>query len=53
LEDNLYLDEGLMAGSNAELVRKAVQIVELLGAKPASNSETRAMLNLQARSCQR
>jgi uncharacterized protein (DUF849 family) len=50
LEDNLYLDEGLMAGSNAELVRKAVQIVELLGAKPASNSETRAMLNLQARS---
>lgn len=45
LEDNLYLGKGVLA-TNAQLVERAVAIVELLGASVQSASETRARLRL-------
>lgn len=46
MEDNLYLEKGLRAASNAELVTKAVQIVRLLGKEPATPEEARQLLRL-------
>ena len=46
LEDNLYLEKGVPA-TNAQLVERAVRIVELLGARVLSAAETRARLNLR------
>lgn len=46
LEDNLYLEEGVMAESNAQLVRKAGQIVKMLGFEVARPTEAREMLSL-------
>ncbi len=46
LEDNLYLDAGVLAPENAALVRKAVSIVEAQGARPASPDEARTILGL-------
>ena len=46
LEDNLYLKKGVFA-SNAQLVEKAVCIVEDLGAKILTPSETREKLKLK------
>jgi uncharacterized protein (DUF849 family) len=48
LEDNLYLDKGVLAPSNAALVERAVQIVRLLGRKVASPAEARAILGVAA-----
>ena len=45
LEDNLYLDKGVLA-TNAQLVERAVRIVELLGAHVQSARETRERLGL-------
>jgi uncharacterized protein (DUF849 family) len=45
LEDNLYLRRGVFA-SNAELVERAVTIVESLGARPLTPSEARGKLGL-------
>ncbi len=45
LEDNLYLDRGVFA-SNAELVARAVTIVESLGGKVQSSAEARETLGL-------
>jgi 3-dehydrocarnitine:acetyl-CoA trimethylamine transferase len=45
LEDNLYLERGVFA-SNAQLVEKAVRIVETLGARVLGPAETRAKLGL-------
>ena len=45
LEDNLYLRRGAFA-SNAQLVEKAVGIVEALGARALTASEARAQLGL-------
>jgi uncharacterized protein (DUF849 family) len=45
LEDNLYLRRGVFA-SNAQLVEKAVGIVEALGARTLTPSEARAKLGL-------
>jgi uncharacterized protein (DUF849 family) len=47
LEDNLYLDKGVLAPSNAKLVERAVQIVQLLGRRVASPAEARAILGLR------
>lgn len=47
LEDNLYLGKGVLA-TNAQLVERAVKIVELLGARVLSPAETRAQLGLRA-----
>ena len=46
LEDNLYLDAGKLAPSNAALVERAAEIVSLLGAEPASPAQAREILGL-------
>ncbi len=46
MEDNLYLEKGRRAKSNAELVEKAVAIMRLLGKEPATPAEARELLNL-------
>jgi uncharacterized protein (DUF849 family) len=48
LEDNLYLERGRLAPSNAALVAKAVKIIELLGPNIATPAEAREMLGLTA-----
>jgi uncharacterized protein (DUF849 family) len=49
LEDNLYLDKGVLAPSNAALVERAVTIVELLGRSVATPAEAREILGLRRR----
>jgi len=46
LEDNLYLAKGVLA-SNADLVKNARRIVELMGAKVLSPEEARKKFNLK------
>ena len=46
LEDNLYIAKGRLASGNAQLVERAVQIVEALGAKVATPAEARQILEL-------
>ncbi|MEZ5930581.1 MAG: 3-keto-5-aminohexanoate cleavage protein [Alphaproteobacteria bacterium] len=47
LEDNLYIKKGELATSNAALVERAVQILDLLGAEPATPAEAREILGLR------
>ncbi len=47
LEDNLYLERGVFA-SNAQLVEKAIEIVELMGARVLTPAEARVKLGLKA-----
>ncbi len=46
LEDNLYLDRGVLA-SNGQLVSRAVEIIERMGATPATPAEARERLGLR------
>ena len=46
LEDNLYLDKGVLA-SNGQLVERAVEIIERLGARVLSPQEARSKLGLR------
>jgi uncharacterized protein (DUF849 family) len=46
LEDNLYLEKGKLAPSNAALVEKAARIVEVLGDQVATPAEARQILGL-------
>jgi uncharacterized protein (DUF849 family) len=46
LEDNFYLSRDVMAGSNGELVEKAVRMVRDQGREPATVEECRARLRL-------
>jgi uncharacterized protein (DUF849 family) len=46
MEDNIYLDKGVLAKNNAELVAKARRIVQDLGGQLANPREARALLNL-------
>lgn len=46
LEDNIYLSKGVLAKTNAELVEKAVRIIQELGNEPATPAEARAILKL-------
>jgi uncharacterized protein (DUF849 family) len=48
LEDNIRIDKGRLAASNAELVEVAAALCESHGARPASPAEARAMLGLRA-----
>jgi uncharacterized protein (DUF849 family) len=48
LEDNLWLDKGVLA-TNAQLVEKAVAVVETLGARVIGPEEVRKKLNLVKR----
>jgi uncharacterized protein (DUF849 family) len=47
LEDNLYLDRGVLA-TNAQLVQRARQIIELLGARVVGPAEAREQMGLKA-----
>ena len=46
LEDNIYLDRGVLA-TNAQLVTRAREIIERMGAKVLSTKETRNKLGLR------
>ncbi|MGV2287090.1 3-keto-5-aminohexanoate cleavage protein [Trinickia sp. YCB016] len=46
LEDNIYIEKGVLAESNAALVARAREIVGLLGGEVASCREARGMLGL-------
>jgi uncharacterized protein (DUF849 family) len=46
-EDNLYLEKGIKAESNAELVERAVVIIETLNREVASAVEAREILGLR------
>lgn len=46
LEDNLYLEAGVLAPDNAALVRKAVAMIEAEGAHAASPAQARQLLGL-------
>ncbi|MGD9079802.1 MAG: 3-keto-5-aminohexanoate cleavage protein [Desulfobacterales bacterium] len=47
LEDNLYLEKGVMAKSSAEQVRKIIRIAKEHGLEPATPDEAREILNLK------
>lgn len=47
LEDNLYLEKGVLAKSNAEQVAKIIRIARELGLEPASPNEARQILGLK------
>jgi uncharacterized protein (DUF849 family) len=47
LEDNLYLEKGVMAKSNAEQVEKIVRIGKEHGLEPATPDEARETLGLK------
>jgi 3,5-dioxohexanoate:acetyl-CoA acetone transferase len=47
LEDNLYLEKGVLAKSNAEQVSKLIRIARELGIEPATPAEARKILNLK------
>ena len=46
LEDNLYLDRGVLA-SNGQLVERAVEIIQRMGATPATPAQARQKLALR------
>jgi uncharacterized protein (DUF849 family) len=50
LEDNIYLEKGKLAPSNAALVEKAGKIIEILGDIVATPADARAILGLRAAS---
>jgi uncharacterized protein (DUF849 family) len=47
LEDNLYLEKGVLAKSNAEQVAKIIRIAKELGIEPATPAEGREILGLK------
>jgi uncharacterized protein (DUF849 family) len=49
LEDNIFIEKGILARSNAELVTKAVRIVKDLGGRIANYQEAREIFNLYKR----
>ncbi len=49
LEDNLYMERGVQARDNAELVRRAVRLVQHIGGNIASPAEAREILKLAPR----
>ncbi len=46
-EDNLYLEKGVLAKSNGELVEKVVKLARLLGREIASPAEARRILSIK------
>jgi 3-keto-5-aminohexanoate cleavage enzyme len=49
LEDNFYLPDGTMAGSNGELIEAAVTLTNQIGRRPATVEEARALLGVAPR----
>ncbi|MBO4588596.1 MAG: 3-keto-5-aminohexanoate cleavage protein [Bacteroidales bacterium] len=48
-EDNLYLERGVLAKSNGELVDKVVRMAKLLGRQVATSDEAREILSIKKR----
>ena len=48
-EDNLYIERGVLAKSNGELVDKVVRMAKLLGRPVANSDEAREILSLKPR----
>ncbi|MBQ5881838.1 MAG: 3-keto-5-aminohexanoate cleavage protein, partial [Bacteroidales bacterium] len=48
-EDNLYLEKGVLAKSNGELVAKVVRLAKELGREVATSAEAREILSLKPR----
>lgn len=48
LEDNLYVEKGVQATSNAQLVEKGVNVLQTLGFEVATPEQAREILGLQA-----
>lgn len=46
LEDNLYLEKGVLAKSNAELVQKMIHIMSQFGYEPMSSAEAKDVLEI-------
>lgn len=53
MEDNIYLEKGVLATSNAQLVAKARDILRSLGGEVANAREARAMLGLPGAGAER
>ena len=47
-EDNLYLEKGVLAKSNGELVAKVVRMAKVVGREIATSTEARQILGLKA-----
>lgn len=47
MEDNVYIERGVLAQANAQLVEKAVDIVRAVGREPATPAEARQRLRLR------
>jgi uncharacterized protein (DUF849 family) len=47
MEDNIYLEKGVLAESNAQLVAKAADIIKQMGGQVATPAQTRDLLNLK------
>jgi uncharacterized protein (DUF849 family) len=47
LEDNLFLEKGVLAKSSAEQVEKAIRIIREMGHEPATPDEAREILGLK------
>ena len=47
LEDNIFLEKGVLAQSNTQLVEKAVRIIRELGGRVATPAEAREILGLK------
>ena len=48
LEDNIYIEKGILASSNAVLVEKAARIIHDLGSSVASAGQARELLSLSS-----
>jgi uncharacterized protein (DUF849 family) len=49
MEDNLYLGKGVLAKSNAEMVRKMARILKEIDLEIATPQETRTILKLKGK----
>jgi uncharacterized protein (DUF849 family) len=49
LEDNIYIEKGVLAKSNKELVEKAVRIIKDIGGSVATATEARDILKIKQR----
>lgn len=47
-EDNVYIDQGVLAKNNAQFVERAVRLVRELGHQVATPAEARAMMDMHA-----
>ena len=46
-EDNIYIEKGILANSNADMVKKVVSIANILGRNIASPTDARKILNIK------